>query len=473
LRSVAKYLLLAFILTGAFSQRVHSQSIIELLRFERAIRTEVQGEAVQKLYNARLKTKDATLVCDSAYQYVNRDELRAFGNIQIDTESENIWADSLVYYTRNELSKLRGRVIIKQDSSTLFGNVVDYNFATKIAYFRDGIRLEDKDGTLRAENGTYFQEQDSAIFKNNVQIQDSAQYAEGDSLFINRSKEHFQLHSRVFVTDSSGTNLITGNYLEADSTGRRFLSGNGYLRRIEGDSLSADTTHIHAARILMLESDSTSQIEAYEQVNVWSENFASLSDTLFYDSSTELFRLRGTPKAWHKRIQLNGRDINVQLDSSDVEKLTAFPAAFAVQEDSVTGRFNQLKGDTLIAYFDSGAVSLILLRPNSKILYHTTDDAGEPDGAIENASPETRLFFEDGDLIQAKMGQNQGLFLPEHAALPDRRLDGFAWDPDLRPQKPVTTPQPRFSPVPETPPFLLPDRYLKFIESQIADDKKN
>jgi hypothetical protein len=152
-----------------------------------------------------------------------------------------------------------------------------------------------------------------------------------------------------------------------------------------------------------------------------------------------------------------------------VEQLQAYPNAFAVEKDSASGRFNQLKGDTLIADFDSGAISHIKLYPNSSILYHTTNDAGEADGAVESSSPETRLFFENGELVRAKMGKNQGLFLPEHAELPERRLEGYSWNPDLKPVRPTLIPQPRFTKITEAPPFSLPVKYVDYLRKRMVN----
>ncbi len=440
-----------------------AQDIVELIRFDSATLTEVDGERVQKLLNARMSMRDVTMICDSAFRYLDRDEMRAFGNIQIDTETENIWADTLFYYTNDDISLLRGRVIIRQDSTTLFGKQVDYNFDTKVAYFPSGIRLEDSQGTLTAETGTYFQNQDSAIFRFKVQLEDSTQYAEGDSLFINRKNNYLELYSNVFVSDSVNEAVLTGEYLEADSTGRRYTRENAYLMNIESDSSSVDTTHIFANEILLLEQDSTSTIEGIDSVKVWTSKFSSLSDTLFYDSDSEIFTLSGSPKSWNKQTQLTGPYIIVELDSSEIKKLSSYPYAFSVQQDTLTMRLNQLKGDTLIAYFDSGDIARIELFPNSQILYHTRNEEDEPDGAMEYTSPTTTLFFEEGDLIQAKMGQNEGLFLPEYTDLANRTLDGFSWNPDLRPKKPKLIPSPRFEPIPKDRPFSLPNRYVRFM----------
>lgn len=449
--------------SSSFSQTIVTIESVETLR--RA--TTKNGDPVRKLYNAKLQTGGFTIVCDSAWQFLEKNEFRAFGNIQIDTPTETIWADSLVYYNVLDFSELRGRVIIKQDSTLLFGNKVDFNFVTKVGNFIDDIRLEDNNnGILTALSGMYFQNQDSAEFRGNVQLSDSAQYVEGDSLFINRKTEYIRLFDNLLVIDSTNNAILTGNYLEADSTGRRYLKGNGYLRRVESDSTTTDTTHIFADQILLTKKDSTTVIDAYKNVKVWTEKFSSLSDTLLYNSNTELFSLKGSPKAWNKNIQLTGPLIFVQLDSNKVQSLTSYPQPFAVQEDSTTGRFNQIKGDTLVANFKNGDISEIIIQPNSEVLYHITNDEKKADGAFESTSPKTILIFENGEMVEAKMVKNQGLFLPEYTELKSRRLEGFIWTPDSRPLKPSFIPTPNYPPISSDRPFKLPKRFIEYLNSE-------
>ncbi|MGN8225889.1 OstA-like protein [Gracilimonas sp. BCB1] len=443
---------------------VSGQSVVNIESFSRAVGATLGGEQIQKLYNARLTTGNIEMVCDSAWRFINRSEIRAFGNIQIETPDETIWSDTLYYYTNRDLSLLRGRVIIMQDSTTLFGKRVDYNFFTKVAYFDNGIRLEDQDGTLIAERGTYFQNQDSAIFRGNVQLSDSAQYAEGDSLFINRSTQYLQLYDNIFVADSTNNGTLTGDYLEADSTGRRFVDGNGYMRKISSDT--TDTTHIFGDQLLLLEQDSTNLIRGYENVRVWSRKFSSVSDTLLFDSSTEVFELISNPVAWHDNIQLTGPYITVQMDSNEVQQLKSYHKTIAVQEDSATGRLHQIKGDTLISNFTDGSISQIKIYPNSQVLYHTQNDAGEPDGAVEYASPKTVMYFSNGELQRVVAGKNDGYFFEEFPGLADRKLDGFSWNPERRPQRPENEVVPRFPPVPKKRPFELPNRYLEYINPE-------
>ncbi len=199
---------------------------------------------------------------------------------------------------------------------------------------------------------------------------------------------------------------------------------------------------------------------------MWSPKFSSISDTLIYNSQTERFQLIHEPKAWHDDIQLTGPFISVQLDSSEIKRLKSYTKTIAVQEDSATGRHHQIKGDTLTAFFENSEISRIVIQPNSQVLYHTTNEAGDPDGAVEYTSPKTTMYFKNGSLQRVVAGQNQGYFLPEFEGLKERRLDGYAWNPELRPQKPSKQVQPKWPAIPRKRPFELPRRFEEFEEEE-------
>jgi lipopolysaccharide export system protein LptA len=442
-----------------------AQNRVQIVRADSIVGGSVQGTPVQKILgNVNLQTEEFEMFADSAYKFDSRQLVQAFGNIQINTPEETIWADTLTYYTDIDFSELRGRVIIKSDSSTLFGNSVDYRFTNKVAHFRDKIRLEDQEGVLIANSGFYFREPDSATFSGNVQLRDSLQYIEGDDLYSNRRSEYYELHGNVFADDPENDSMLKGDYLEADSTGRRLVKGNAWLKNFKEDSAAAendsiradtfspadsaapadsetffrpdslnppissdsllssadsiqtarpdtsqnsqpDTTHIRAATILSLQnrtpSDTTTTVKSYKNVRIWSPDFSSVSDTAEYESETQTFELWSNAKAWHEQIQLTGPYIWVKLEEGDISELISHPDPFTVQQDTLINRLNQIKGDTLNASFENGELRLIRVFRNSHLL-RFTDKSGKPDGVIELRAPITNLLFERGKLIELK-----------------------------------------------------------------------
>lgn len=462
------------------SQDALAQNRVNILEADSIKGGQYQGKRVQKILgDVHLKSKNMAMYCDSAYQFVNRNEIRAFGNIQIDTEAEKIWADTLRYYTNVDFSQLRGRVIIEADSTTLFGNSVDYRFTTKVANFLDEIRLEDQRGTLVADSGFYYREPDSAKFYGKVQLTDSLQYLEGDSLFSNRETKYYELYGNIFGDDQENNSMIKGQYLEADSTGRRLLEGNAWLKRFQqdtADTAQADTTHIRAKTILSKEQrtpiDTTVIVFGYDSVHIWSPSFASVSDTSKYNDSTETFELWSNAKSWHEQVQLTGPYIRAKIISGDIDSLTSHPRPFSVQQDTSINRLNQITGDTLHADFKDGALHEIYVSGNSKLLRFTKNDQDKPDGAVDLSAPNIRIFFKDGELARMKaIGTINGSYLPESEQTKNRRLDGFSWNPEQRPQQPKEKMQPRFSPIPDELFFELPRRYIRHLNENHPQSK--
>ena len=460
------YLLLFFGFVYAVlpSDHIYAQSRVTILQADRAEGGVVDGQNVRKILgNVILATDRMVMETDSVYQFVDRNMLVAY-NTQMETENEMIWADTLYHNTRTEFSRLRGRVIVQSELNTVFSDSIDVDQLQEIVIFNVPLRFEDEQGTLIAESGLYYQAVDSAIFRGDVQLADTTQYLEADSLFMNRSKELYELFGRVYADDFEDNVRFSGEYLYADSLGYRLLEQDAWM--MEVNEAETDTTHLFAEKIELLETDTTSYMDAYQDVRIWSPKFTAIADTMHYRDDLDQFILRSSPILWQKNMQLSGPYIEAFFEDDDIRFMRSYTNPVVVQEDSLTGRLNQMTGDTLHAYFNEGTIQQIIVFDNSQSIFHNKDENDDPDGLIEmiSAGPLT-MYFTDGELDSLVAKRNiDGSFLPEDPAYVDRKLDNFRWEPDLKPQKPELR-QPRLPPIPEERPFELPPRYLLFKET--------
>lgn len=443
-----------------------AQSRVTILDAERAEGAIIDGQSVRKLLGSvKLETERMVMDADSVYQFSDRNQFHAF-NIQIETETEIIWADTLYYNTQTDYSELRGRVIVQSESNTVFSDAMDAALALDLIIFSDPVRFEDERGTLLAESGLYYQDVDSAAFRGNVQLADSTQYLESDSLFMNRQKDLYELFGRVYAEDFEDQVTFTGDYLYADSTGYRLLTGDdAWLMELSENE--TDTTHLLAKKIELLETDTTSTMDAFENVRIWSTKFTAVADTALYRDHEEKFELRSNPKLWQKNIQLTGPTIEAHLENGDIRFLSSYPRPIAVQEDTLTGRLHQMAGDTLHAHFSEGVVERIVVFDESEIIFHQRDENDEPDGLIELiAQGSSTMYFLDGEFDFFRAERNvDGSYLPESAQNVNRRLDNFSWNPEQKPARPMIQ-IPRLPAIPEERPFELPPRYIKYLENK-------
>lgn len=459
-----------FLIMSSLLRPAEAQDSVIILQADRLDGGIVDGETIRKILgDVILQTEDMVMETDSVYQYVNRNLLVAF-NSQIETENEMIWADILYHNTETEFSRMRGKVIVQSEQNTVFSDSIDVDQANDLAIFNVPVRFEDEDGTLIAENGLYFQAADSAVFRGNVQLADSTQYLEADSLFMNRSKDLYELYGQVYAEDYEDGVTFTGEYLFSDSTGYRELVDDTWL--MEVSESEADTTHLLASRIEIMETDTTSFMDAYGNVRVWSPEFSAIADTANYIDHEERIIFRSSPILWQENMQLTGPYIEATLVNDEIRFLQSYEQPIVVQEDSATGRLHQMTGDTLHAFFDEGAIQQIRVFDNAEIIFHQVDENDEPDGLIEliSAGPATMDFL-DGDIDFFKATQNiDGSYLPEDPANIERRLDNFSWDPDRKPGRPEIR-IPRLPAIPEERPFELPPRYVRYISELGGSDQ--
>lgn len=454
---------IAFLPAQGFAQKKPKR--IDILKSDKLIGGVIDGHKVRKLLgHVELQSKDLTIHCDSAYQYLDSDLLRAFGNIEIDTKKEKIWSDLATYDTKTDKSDFTGRVIVHNNKATLFSANALYSYKNGIAHFPNKIRLEDKRGTLIADSGIYYNKKDSAIFRGNVQVADSTQYAEADSLFSNRATKYYELHGKVFISDAKNHVKLAGDFIKSDSTGYRLLRGHSYMEKIGKDK--KDTSFVWSDDIKYWQHDSTYVFHATGDVHIWSKKFSSISDTAIYRDSTSTFTLISNAKAWYKRLQLTGPKIIINLKKDTVRSLISYPKPFIVAEDSVTKRLNQITGDTVHAKFRKGDISSILVYPQGQILYFSKNSQNKPDGAIQMTADSVLILFNKGNVKRLIALKNvDGNYLEESKSLASQKLKGFEWDPKLRPTKPVNDLKARLPAVTHSRPFPLPYRYKNYLKT--------
>lgn len=451
-----------FLLLANISYDAFAQERINILSAQRGEGGFINGEPVRKLIgNVKLTTDNMEMDADSVYQFENLNMIHAF-NIQIESENDIIWADTLYYNTMIDYSRFRGRVVMLSDNNTLFSEALDYDRILDVALFLSPVRFEDEDGILIAEDGYYFQNSDVAFFRGDVQLSDSTQYLEADSLYMNRESGYYRLFDNVYAEDFEEKVTLAGDYLEADSTGYRLLYGNAWMMQV--NEASTDTSHLNSEIIRVMETDTSDFIDAYNNVRIWSKSFAAVADTSHYRSDIEEFRLISNPVAWQGRIQLTGPYIEAFLEDDEIKFLNSYTRPIAVQQDSLTGRFNQMRGDTLQAFFENGEIERIEVFDNSEIIFHLKDDNEEPDGLIELiAAGASIIEFYQGELDNFKANRNiDGSHLPEDPENIGRELSGFRWDPELKPAMPEIR-QARLPDISIDRPFDLPDRYVRYM----------
>ncbi|RZL36711.1 MAG: hypothetical protein EOP00_29225, partial [Pedobacter sp.] len=124
------------------------------------------------LKNPVFEQDNATLTCDSAVFYTERNYFEAYKNVHIHQLTTDIYSDELKYDGNKKHAHLTGNVRMVDPKTTLTTNILDYDMVAKIGTYTSGGKIvtQDQGVVLTSKNGYYFNNSSDAYFRYNVVV---------------------------------------------------------------------------------------------------------------------------------------------------------------------------------------------------------------------------------------------------------------------------------------------------------------
>jgi lipopolysaccharide export system protein LptA len=211
------------------------------------------GVKIRKLLgNVSFKQDDVLLYCDSAYQYLDRNEIEAFSNVRIvQSDTVTITGDRGFYDGDRRTARMIGNVVMRDPRMTLTTSALDYNLTNQTAYYTTGGHLTDPQNVLDSQQGYY--DTRSKVFRFRQDIHLLSTDAKGaqtdlrtDTLTFNTITKIAYLDGPTRIKGSQSSNLYAekGTYntitRKSDFRFNAKLETPGYL--LGGDQLAYDET---------------------------------------------------------------------------------------------------------------------------------------------------------------------------------------------------------------------------------------
>jgi lipopolysaccharide export system protein LptA len=131
------------------------------------------GVKIRKLLgNVIFKQQDVLLYCDSAYQYLDRNEIEAFSNVRIvQSDTLTITGDRGFYDGNKRTARMTGQVVTMRDPRmTLTTTALDYDLTRRTAFYTVGGHIVDPKNTLDSQQGFYDTNSKVFVFKRDVHL---------------------------------------------------------------------------------------------------------------------------------------------------------------------------------------------------------------------------------------------------------------------------------------------------------------
>ena len=474
-------------------------SPIKLLTAGALVGGDFNGVKIRKLLgNVSFQQDDTFMYCDSAYQYLDRNQVEAFSNVRIlQNDTVTITGDRGFYDGDQRTARMVGNVVMRDPRMTLTTPALDYdlnrktasytetghltdpqntldsqqgfydttskvfvfkrnvrlvtpdselnndtlryNTLTKIAYFNGPTRIKGKQGNLYAEGGNYNTRTRVSNFQKNAKIDTPNYLLGGDRLVYDEAKQYGVANGHVSLISKKDNLTLRGDAGKYwRGLGRTKLYGG---RPVVRNVSEKDTLYMAADTLVSLEArpgqtTTRTVLYAYPRVQIFRGNLQGICDSLTYDRQDSIIYLNKGPVLWQAKNQLTADSMQIRSKGGQVDEMRLYANAFAVDQDTLLN-FNQTKGRNMMAYFRDNKLRRVDVLGNAESIFYALDNDTATTGLNRVLSANMRLLFVESKLNKISVLTNpEARFIPPHELKPDdERLKGFAWRAKERPTR--------------------------------------
>ncbi|MCC3155106.1 OstA-like protein [Hymenobacter sp. BT770] len=493
------------ILSAAPGQRPPGKKVagkgapIKLLTAGALVGGDFNGIKIRKLLgNVSFQQEDTFLYCDSAYQYLDRNQVEAFSNVRVlQSDTMTITGDKGFFDGDKRTARMTGNVVMRDPRMTLTtpsldydlnrktasytetGHLTDpqntldsqqgfydtnskvfvfkrgvhlvtpdselnndtlrYNTVSKIAYFEGPTRIKGKSGNLYAEGGNYNTLTRVSNFKRNAKIDTPNYLLGGDQLIYDEARLYGMARGHVTLISKKDNLTLRGDVGRYwRGLGRTKLYGG---RPVVRNISEKDTLYLAADTLISMEArpgqtTTRTVLYAYPKVKIFRGNLQGICDSLTYDRQDSIIYLNRNPVLWQAKNQLTADSMQIRSKRGRVDEMRLYANAFAVSQDTLLN-FNQTKGRNMMAYFRDNKLRRIDVLGNAESIFYALDNDTATTGMNRVLSANMRMLFLDSKLNKITVLSNpEAKFIPPHELKPDdERLKGYSWHAKERPTR--------------------------------------
>ncbi len=207
---------------------------------------------------------------------------------------------------------------------------------------------------------------------------------------------------------------------------------------VDSLSVQSDTLSASADSLLQSEPLDTTKVgfaRALGSVRVFKRDIQVKCDSLEYSDLDSLARMFNNPIVWNEgNRQYRSDSLTLLLSGGGLKQASLMSNAFIIiQEDSLL--FDQIRGSEMMAYFDStSALSRFdALGGASAVFYLEENDALATANKVESKMLSATFVGGDVEKVYYYDSPKNNAYPTVQLPSEDKRMKGFLWNPELRP----------------------------------------
>ncbi len=425
------------------------------------------------LYGGKVVNKKTTLTSTEGNYYGDSKDIFFYKNVLLVQPNGTIKTDSLQYNTITEVSTFISPTVIKDKKGlTIKTKEGFYDIKKKIANLYKRSIIEDSTFSITADeiaidslnglsefrgNAVYRskdKEQGFDMIANNIKTNNKRStimatqiplliikqgrdsiFITADTLFTGRVIDLLKIKKipsvRPVPVDTSAKNEITKAVLK-DTV--KVATVKSTIKK-NNSKIILDSVKVKSEQPV---DSSLKYFEAYKNVKIFSDSLQAVGDSLFFSGQDSVFRLFDNPILWAQENQISGDTIYFFLKNKRPERLYVIENALSISKVDSSNYFNQVRGNSINALFDStGQVDFLTARGSAENIYYAQDEEKRFVGVNKNSSDLIEIFFAEGKPKRVKFINNlEGNLLPMRGKTnhDELKLKSFNWQDKLRPK---------------------------------------
>ncbi|HZH73969.1 MAG TPA: OstA-like protein [Mariniphaga sp.] len=452
---------------------------------------DIAPNASRLVGNLRIRHESMLLWADSAYTYSDNNRVDAFGNVRINQgDTLNLYANKIHYNGDQSHAQAFHNVRLINKTTTLYTDSLDFDMISNVGYYEHKGKIVDSLNTLTSQVGRYYTETDMAHFYGDVVGFNDNYTLNSDTLIYNTQTGKVFIVGPTTIKDSlnvlyaedgwyetntgeaellknpiiyNDTQRLTADYIkynEADGQGRALgdvwmedfdnkiiVSGQtaNYSDQMEIATVTdsavfmmyseKDTLFMHADTLRTIPDTIPDEklVLAYYGTRFFRTDLQGMCDSLVYFSKDSVVQLFNDPVLWSNNHQLSADKIEMKQHVNSPDEVHLTNNGFIISKlDS--GRFDQIKGRTMIGYIVNNELNKIDVNGNGQTLYYARQNE-EIIGLNRVESSKITIRFKEGNIFKISFLQApEGLLKPLLGLTEEEKtLSGFDWKVKQRP----------------------------------------
>ena len=402
-----------------------------------------------------LERPDMNLKTDTLF--LDRVNSKAFYNSfgTIEDEKRKLTSIRGIYFMDEKKYRFISRVKIDDPEYLLNSQRLDYYTESDKAFFYGKTTIVGEEYDIYCEKGAYDTQLQRGNFQENAVIFYDNKEIRGDSLYFENEKNYAAATNNISVIDTLNKSIINGHY------GEIFKAKDSAIitrRALAVNIIDQDSLYIHADTLIATGPTEKKILRGYYDVRIFKTDLKGKSDSLHLDQSTGLIKLlklplsrkenqiltasqknKKNPILWFGRSQMSGDKIFLtsDMETKKLDSLKIIGNSWIIERDSISDTgFNQIKGGVLDGLFKEGELREIDVSKNTEVVYYMySDEDNELIGIDKTTCSRLKMVTRENQIedITFFVSPDGNLFPDKDLPLNERKLEGFIWREDERP----------------------------------------